>query len=72
MARSRTSPRRPPSPTRVLGKVRPHAVPNPGADPFADPVIVQLTGEIRQHHAAANRQSVEARAENGRRLLEVK
>ena len=40
--------------------------------PFADPVIQQLTGEIRQHHAAANRQSVEARAENGRRLLEVK
>ena len=65
MARSRTSP---PKLDNVIGKVRPLPI----ADPFADPIIEQLTGEIRQHHAEAHRQSVEARAENGRRLLEVK
>ncbi|HHH27507.1 MAG TPA: DUF3102 domain-containing protein [Polyangiaceae bacterium] len=62
MARSRT---RRPSP--VIDEVRPLPL-----DPFQDPEIQQLTSEIRQQHLEAHRQSVKARAENGRRLLEVK
>jgi hypothetical protein len=88
MARARTSQRKsPPAATKILpnkplpkktglaskavGKLTPKKVTVP-ADPFDDPLIEQLTEEIVQHHFDANRYEVETRAENGRRLLEVK
>lgn len=54
-------------------KPTPPAPPDePTADPFDDPVVAQLTGDILQHHGAANSKSVEVRAEVGRLLLDVR
>ncbi|HHH28938.1 MAG TPA: DUF3102 domain-containing protein [Polyangiaceae bacterium] len=72
MARSRTRTKTkapiPKATADVIVELRPEL----DADPFDDPEIEQLTGEIVQQHLDAARYSVQARAENGRRLLEVK
>ena len=67
MSRARTSLKKKAPPPKAVAKVRPKPM-----DPFADPEIALLTGEIVQQHLDAARYSVKARAENGRRLLEVK
>ena len=76
MARARTTSNEKvllPKALKKTGRARPKPWPSRSpADPFADPEIEQLTGEIVQQHLDAARYSVEARAENGRRLLEVK
>lgn len=58
------------SPPKAVGKVGP--VPLEPDDPLESPEIQKLAGEIVQHHLAAEKDSVLARAENGGRLLKVK
>lgn len=73
MAKVRKVARRP---TRKIGPRKPKLEhdpsPKPADDPFSDPVVEQITGDILQHHGAANRNSVTVRAEIGRLLLDAR